>query len=107
MHKDTKNLIWSLAIGIGIASLVGAVLGKSKSFEIERGKQANSVAWTSFTVDSWNSTVWTTNGNKVSLNFNTNGVEVSRIVLGLRKDGTVVWREELLNGRTNSCLMFE
>jgi hypothetical protein len=89
-----------------VASLFGFALVKAVKKTNAIYNEKNSVAWTHFTVNSWNSVLTKTNG-VVIFDFRTNGVEVSRIVLGLRKDGTIVWREELLNGRTNSCLMFE
>jgi hypothetical protein len=105
MHKDTKSLINGMACGLIVTAIIFTPYLLCVSKDKERVKDANSVAWTHFTVDSWNSVATKTNG-VVIFDFRTNGVEVSKIVLGLRKDGTVVWKEVLLGGHTNSYLMF-
>lgn len=89
MDKENWKIVFSVIIGIVMASLVAIPLFKIQNKEI-RGKE---VAWTNFEVDSWHSA----QGSQ----------KVARVILGLRRDGTVVWKEEnLVDGRKSSCLFF-
>lgn len=67
---------------IGYVSWSGNSLFKNKSLGID---------WTMFEVSSWN---------------NMSGQKVSNVILGLREDGVVVWREDAIVSRTYPCAMF-
>ena len=87
MKDSTWGMIlFVLFIVCGFLTIYGYIRGAK---EEERMKN---VCWTSFEINSWD---------------NMYSQKVSRVVLGLRRDGVVVWKEELLNQKPNTCIFYE
>jgi hypothetical protein len=87
------KIMTQIAAGFFTAAIIGTIMLKLKSTEVKQQDRLDDVSWTSVEVDSSYSVSSTQ--------------KVSRVILGLRKDGVVVWKEESLNDSTSSRMFFE
>ena len=79
-EKDTSGLIMVLLVLLGIFLFFALIVGITKQVDKERNVQrmANDVCWTSVELFSWRDI----KSNKTAA-----------IVMGLKRNGTVVWKE--------------
>ena len=94
IEKDYSSMI---SVGlIGVALILAIFFcGTAFIMKLEQDDNMDDVAWTSHVVQSWHRP------------FGGSTQTVSRIVLGLRRDGVVVWREEHPTALSSSAVFFD
>ena len=93
--KDKSGLVMALLVLLGILCLFALIVGITKQVDKERSasRQMNEISWSSVEIESWHDM----DSNKVM-----------SVVLGFRRDGTVVWKEVHMNKlQKYSLLMFD